>query len=420
MYRKKVGSAKILLVTSNFPPVIGGSSVVYHNLALCGAGNIDVLTARVDYKDGSALSCKGDAIYNPARVRRLKRVRSPLKGHPSALYRVIVQDFALRLSILTVVLWRRFFCDLEVVCIGEIRSLGWLASLSRRLGLRVIIYTHGEEITQSMNRPDDLRSLRHSARYADRVIAVSNFTREVLQDRLAVDSERIVLIKNGVDLGRFEPRGKRQDLLDRYGCAGRPVIVTVARLVERKGIDKTLEALPLVVKAIPDIFYLVVGSGPMEKELKALAATLGVSERVRFCGAVSDEELVDHYCLGDVFCMPNRELANGDTEGFGLVFLEANAVGLPVVSGVDGGVPDAVQDGKNGLCVDGNDVHQIAAAIIDLLTNEDRRLQMQAAGLEMVAKCSWEKRAGEFMTACQGLVKQNNRHSEPAGSAHGR
>jgi phosphatidylinositol alpha-1,6-mannosyltransferase len=108
------------------------------------------------------------------------------------------------------------------------------------------------------------------------------------------------------------------------------------------------------------------------------------------------------YRLGDVFVMPNRALANGDTEGFGLVFLEANACGLPVLAGRDGGSPDAVQHGQNGLVVDGQSVDQITAAMRRLRHEPELRAQLRQRGLEMAQQADWTRRTETFLAYCTG------------------
>jgi phosphatidylinositol alpha-1,6-mannosyltransferase len=126
-------------------------------------------------------------------------------------------------------------------------------------------------------------------------------------------------------------------------------------------------------------------------------------DQVVFVGQVADDELADHYRLGDVFIMPNRELPNGDTEGFGLVFLEANSCGLPVIAGRDGGSTDAVQDGGNGLVVNGHSVDDIAAAMLRLKEDPDLRARLRAQGLMVAARAGWAEKARAFLAICLGI-----------------
>jgi phosphatidylinositol alpha-1,6-mannosyltransferase len=182
------------------------------------------------------------------------------------------------------------------------------------------------------------------------------------------------------------------------------VLLTVGRLVERKGIDTTIRALPKVLARCPEAAYLVVGSGEDLPRLQALAEAMGVVEQVIFAGRVPHEELVAHYQLCDLFVMPNRELANHDTEGFGLVFLEANACGKAVISGKAGGVVEAVCHGQTGLNVDGDSVEAVADAIADLLRDVQRREAMGARGLEVARASSSAARARLFYDLCQRVA----------------
>jgi phosphatidylinositol alpha-1,6-mannosyltransferase len=155
--------------------------------------------------------------------------------------------------------------------------------------------------------------------------------------------------------------------------------------VEKKGIDYAIRAFAAVQRRVPGCRYLVVGSGPYEAALRTIAAEAGVGGSVVFAGDVTEDDLVAHYCLGDVFVMPNRALADGDTEGFGLVFLEANGCGLPVIAGRDGGSCDAVRDGVNGLVVDGHSVAAIEAAMLALLGDAGLHGRLARQGREVAA-----------------------------------
>ncbi len=135
-----------------------------------------------------------------------------------------------------------------------------------------------------------------------------------------------------------------------------------------------------------------------------------MTDRVAFTGEVAEDDLVDFYRLGDVFVMPNRELANGDTEGFGLVFLEANACGLPVIAGRDGGSTDAVRDGVNGLVVDGHSVDDIAAAMRTLRADPGLREHLRRGGLDLAAKADWTRKAEAFLRFCTGAeIREKDR-----------
>jgi phosphatidylinositol alpha-1,6-mannosyltransferase len=160
---------------------------------------------------------------------------------------------------------------------------------------------------------------------------------------------------------------------------GKRVIVTVGRLVDRKGHDMIIRALPKVLNDIPETVYLIVGRGPTEERLQALAREVGVENHIVFCGFVPEAELLAHYHAGDVFAMPNREV-RGDTEGFGIVFVEAGACGKPVIAGRSGGAVEVVAEGVTGFLVNPLDVHEIAETLTTLLQNRDLAARMGEAG----------------------------------------
>lgn len=402
-------SGKILLLASNFPPVLGGSAVVYENLARHAAGRIVVVAPIVNYADGKELAGRKEfdeaAPYRikryPLLRTRLRKGETPMRGVPRVA--ALLGDLALRATLSGRLLRLVATERATTVCVGELLASGWMLALLRWMPfVRTIVYVHGEELTTVSHWDPDLRRARRALQLADRVIVVSRFTEAVARRLLGpVEGKaKLALIPNGVDRQRFRPLPRRAELVERYGLADRFVYVSVCRLVEKKGVDHTIRALALLLPSAPDAMLLVVGAGPFEPALRGLAKLNGVADRVVFAGAVSDATLVDHYCLGDVFVMPNRRLPDGDTEGFGLVFLEANACGLPVIAGRDGGSTDAVRHGENGLVVDGASVADIAAAMRLLREDATLRHSLHRGGMKVVATSGWAERTDAFLQLC--------------------
>src|SRR5712692_517426 len=165
----------------------------------------------------------------------------------------------------------------------------------------------------------------------------------------------------------------------RHKLVGRRVILTGGRLVERKGHDRVIQALSRVVLDVPDAVHLVVGRGPEEDRLRALARANRVEDRVVFCGFVPETELMAYYQAADVFAMPNREV-EGDTEGFGIVFVEAGACGKPVIGGRSGGAVEVIRDGVTGFLVNPLGVEEITRTLTALLQDRDLARRMGQAG----------------------------------------
>jgi phosphatidylinositol alpha-1,6-mannosyltransferase len=317
----------------------------------------------------------------------------------------LAADLVIRVYVLRSI-WRIVRNEkIAVLCIGELVAGGWLARACRQLfGLRTLIYIHGEEISTRARYDEGGRRRRRAFAAADGIIAVSRFTRDELTSGFGVPPGKIELVSNGVDLARFVPRPKSEPLVARYGLQGRRVLLTVSRLYARKGVDRVIESLPAVLQRFPDLVYLIVGEGSYRPTLEHLVAESKLGRSVVFTGAVPDYELTEHYSVGDVFVMANREMPDGETEGFGLVFLEANACGVPVIAGKAGGSIDAVTDMVNGLVVDGDDTPAIAAAIIRMFEDDRLREWLRRGGAEVARASGWDRRVAQFLGFCDRLT----------------
>lgn len=408
---RMAGEQRCLVVAATFPPMHGGSAIVYDSLGRFSDGRVSVLSSRTDYRTGLPIEgWRESDDLAPFPVHRVPLLRTRLT--PSAvgpLSRVLNmgRDVMLRASLLARIrsLIRRERID--TICIGELVANGWLARMASLLfGVRTIIYVHGEEISTRTRYDQRGVRRRRFLRHADGVVAVSRFTRDYLISGFGVPTDKVALIPNGVDTARFVPRPRRADLVQRYGLADKRVLLTVGRLYARKGADRVIESLPALRREIPNLVYLIVGEGPYRVTLSERAESLGVSHAVIFTGELPDDELVDHYALADAFVMANREMPDGDTEGFGLVFLEANACGVPVVAGSAGGSPDAVKDGINGLLIDGNDPTAIAAAVGSILRDSNLAEQLSTTGLTVAREADWSSRVSDFLRFADRLGKR--------------
>ncbi len=220
-----------------------------------------------------------------------------------------------------------------------------------------------------------------------------------------------------MNFDEFHPQPVRRDLIERYGLEGKKVLLTVARLVPRKGHKIVLDALPQVMREVPNLKYLIAGDGPEKARLQEQARQLGIQDAVIFVGDVAHHEVCDYYNLCDAFIMANRLEAGGDVESFGMVFTEANATGKPVIGGRSGGTAEAVLDGKTGFLVDPESAEEIAERLLLLLKNEHLCGRMGAAGLDRVrTEFNWSTRADALHAITAELVRKNRvrRHSSGA------
>lgn len=248
----------------------------------------------------------------------------------------------------------------HVFC-GHINLAILVGSLCRLLGIPYTILTYGKEVWTSLPRP-----VQWSLRHADQIWTISRYTRDRACTANALDLSRFRVLPCVVDGDRFTPGVKSPELLERYGLTGAQVLLTVARLWSGdryKGVDVTLRALPAIAQAISTVKYLIVGRGDDQPRLERLATELGVRDRVVFAGFVPTEALVEHYRLADAYVMPSQE-------GFGIVYLEAMACGVPVIAGNDDGSADPLQDGRLGWQVPYRDPEAVAQACIELLKTE--------------------------------------------------
>jgi glycosyltransferase involved in cell wall biosynthesis len=271
---------------------------------------------------------------------------------------------------------------LGVVC-GHLHLLPLAAFAAQATGSPLVLVVHGIEAWQ---RPRG-RLAGRLVGCADAFVAVSEFTKGRFLAWTGLDPSRGHVIPNCIDLNGFGPGPKREDLVRRYGLKGRRVILTLGRLSasERyKGHDEILAVLADVARDMPEIVYLVVGDGNDRGRLEARAAALGVSDRVVFAGSVTDSEKADHYRLADLFAMPGRG------EGFGIVYLEALACGVPVLASTADASRETVRDGAWGRLVDPSDLNQIRRAILSALL--EPRPQTAPAGLDYYTFERFEER----------------------------
>lgn len=266
-----------------------------------------------------------------------------------------------------------------------------LTPLGTALGLPWAVCAHGAELVLPARVPGLRRLYARVLRRADRLYAVSTYTADVLQHLVGRRGPTVALLRNGVDLARFHPGVDPAAIRIRHHLGSAPTIVAIGRLVPRKGQDVLIAALPQVQAAVPGTRLLLVGTGRDQQRLRRLARRHR-AEGVVFAGRVPWDELPAYHRAGTVFAHPNRSRWGGmEQEGFGVVFLEAQACGVPVVAGSSGGSPEAVVDGHSGVLVDGRDRRAVAAALIGLLTDEDRRRTMGAAARAWVDRSwSWD------------------------------
>lgn len=368
---------KILLVTNDFPPRVGGIQNYLLNIYARLAGEHDITVLAPAYP--------GDAAFDAAQPYEVIR-------HPTRIYwpvpeiRRIVTAHARRN---------------DVVAFGAVLPMNLVAS---SVDVPVVVHTHGFEVAWA-RLPGLRRALRAIGDRAALVTVVSEFTSRFIR-RAVGGRAHIELLRTGVDLERFTPRADGSEVRKRYGLAGRPVVSCVSRLVSRKGQDQLIRALPHVRRTVPDAALLLVGGGPVRARLERVAREAEVDGAVSFAGEVREPDLAAHYAAGDVFAMPARSRFVGlEVEGLGLVYLEAQACARPAITGDSGGAPEAIVPGETGFVVGGRDTDGLARVVTRLLADPAESGRMGAAGRTFVERNhDWAEVARRYRAMIEGVT----------------
>ena len=246
-----------------------------------------------------------------------------------------------------------------VIC-GHLHLLPLAAFAARRYAAPLTLIVHGVDAWQ---RPR-VSGLQSSLRAVNTFVSVSLFTKQRFLEWAPLRDEQGHVIPNCVDISKFGPGPKPSRLVERYGLSGRRVITTLGRLsaLERyKGFDEVLEVMPSLVQEMPDLVYLIVGDGDDRARLQSKVTFLRLERNVVFTGYIAEQEKADHYRIADAFVMPGRG------EGFGIVYLEAMACGIPVIASKADASREAVLEGKLGILADPGNPQEIRAAIKEAL-----------------------------------------------------
>lgn len=250
----------------------------------------------------------------------------------------------------------------DVILCGHINLLPVAALLKRLSKCSLILEAYGIEVWQ--------KGSRFSARaieQVDLVLAISRYTREKLIAWSGLKPEKVKVLPNAIHLRHFsmnEINEKPLDLIRRYGLQGKRVLLTLGRLAsgeKYKGHDRIIDVMPELAKRFPDLIYLIAGDGDDRERLMALAKSSSVAERIVFAGEVTEAEKKNFYRVADAFAMPSTG------EGFGFVFLEAAAMGLPVLGGNTDGSRDALLDGRLGTLVNPENRDELIDGLTEIL-----------------------------------------------------
>jgi len=277
----------------------------------------------------------------------------------------------------------------DLIACGHIKLLPMAFVAKWLTGVPLVLLIYGIDAWT----PRYSKSTRYFLSRIDAVISISEITKQKFREWSHYAPEKIFILPNAIDQSSYGVGPKSAKLLERYGLGGKTVLMTLARLSaeeQYKGFDEILELLPALARQIPQVAYLIVGDGDDRPRLAARARSLGVGERVIFTGFIPEAQKADHYRLADVFVMPGRG------EGFGFVFLEALACGIPAVGSRLDGSREALRQGALGILVDPRRPEDIRAGILKALKQPRGVIP---AGLDYFSFENFEKR-------CHQIVQQ--------------
>ena len=221
--------------------------------------------------------------------------------------------------------------------------------------------------------------------FPKRIMAVSRFIYGLAS--LNADKKKLRIVNNGVDLGKLKITKKKDALKKELRIENKKILLSVGCLANRKGIDIIIKALPDVIKSVPNLAYLIIGKGEEENNLKNLAESLNLQDNIRFLGYVSNQEIGNYFNLCDIFVlMSNTIKEKGGIEGFGIVYIEASAMGKPVIGGKSGGTGDAIVDNVTGFRIMPNNHGELKKKLVLLLKNNRLRSNMGVNGRKRVLK----------------------------------
>ena len=229
------------------------------------------------------------------------------------------------------------------------------------------------------------------------ITAPSDFTIGLVRNNFTLNSDKTRVVYNGVNFKRFLEPQDTIKLRAKFGGNACKVVLGIGALKARKGFDITIGAIAKVKKEIPDVKYIIVGEGHQRKELEQLISDLNLNENVFLVGEVGGKELVQYFQMCDLYAHTPRVIDGRDSEGFGIVYLEAGAAGKPVVGSISGGVSSAVLANKTGLLVKENDIDETARAIITILKDNNLAMKLGDCGREWARKNDWNLIARQFI-----------------------
>lgn len=370
---------KTLLLTLEFPPDTGGVSAYYKNI--CEELPPQDLCVLAPEKEGCQMHDKeklftiyrrefySKTFFWPKWARLLRTVFPIIKKE-----------------------------NVQNILVGNILPLGYIAYVAKmKYKIPYFIFTHGMDVAILHGRKKFFA--KQIFQNASGVFTNTHFTKHIVES-YGYSHEQIATVYPCPDFISHAPPMEIARLKKIYNFYNKKILLIVGRIVERKGHDMVIRSLPRILQKFPDTLFVIVGEGIYRKNLEQLVKDLQLGNHVLFTGKLSRIELSAMYELCDIFVMPARQLYDYDVEGFGIVYLEANYFGKPVIGGKSGGVSEAVLDGVTGLLVDPQNSKDFVIAVFTLLENTDFAHRLGYQGMDRVhSQFHWSRQAEKIKSA---------------------
>lgn len=371
----------ILIFTLEFPPFAGGVGYYNYNLALglVKLGHkVTVFTSNYP-KDEEVLAVDRELI-----LKGVKVIRINLSSKPKIW---VLQSMYYLCKFL-----REKNKEYNYIMVTEYRAQIAYSMIQKLIKKSFSITIHGTEVDLYFGKHSLKRFLIRPIIYkffdnANLIIAGSKFTAELIRRHKVEWSNKVKVVHYGIDVSEFNKivDEEKINIREKIGLdANCKIIVSISRIIKEKGQDMLIRSLPLIIKKVPNVKLVIIGDGPYIENLHSLDKELNVSDYIIFTGKLPRGDIAYWLKSSDIFALISRE--GSRIEGFGLVYLEANACGKAVIAGRTGGVPEAVEDGVSGLLVSPTDVNEISSKIIKLLTDDALRLKLEKQGYRRVCK----------------------------------
>lgn len=358
---------KTLVLTENFPPHSGGSGRWFWELY-----------SRLPEEEYLIVADTFKGAENFDRSHELNVIRLPLKS----------SEWGVRSKQGLSYYWRTFWALRKIIKQHKITHIhcgrvihegvtAWL--LKCFTGIKYLCYVHGEDVETAATSREHNLLVKQVCKGAELIVCNSHNSEAIVKRLGYDDGSKIKVLHPGVDTDYFSPAASDQAFRKQVGWEGKLVLLTVGRLQRRKGQDYMIKAMAVLKEQFPNLLYCIIGSGELKEELEQSITDLNLTQFVQLLCGVSDQQMLQYYQQCDLFILPNRTIEH-DVEGFGMVLIEAQACGKPVIAGSSGGTRETMEIGSTGHIISCDSPHQIVAALSPALENREQLEQFAHNG----------------------------------------